>query len=188
MACFTTGDHQFKSACIRITNLFGSGFSSSLPPAWNKPDRRGGDGSDRELVPSFSRDIFLVATLLEVLGVYTDWRSAGGRRRIPSADCTLSSDVFTQELCNASTCMANYSCKWTLHRRERRGHLCRKIEQTEPDTLIPGWDWEKVSKVVAWNFCQCLVGPSIQFFSLKVVLMLGGIMCIVSIKRLIVCH
>ena len=83
-ACFTTGDHQFKSACIRITNLFGSGFSSSLPPAWNKPDRSGGNGSDRELVPSFSRDIFLVATLLEVLGVYTDWRSAGGRRRIPS--------------------------------------------------------------------------------------------------------
>ena len=82
---------------------------------------------------------------------------------------------------------ANYSCKWAK-RWERRGHLWRKIEQTEPDTLIPGWDWEKVSKVVAWNFCQCLVGPSIQFFSLKVVLMLGGIICIVSIKRLIVCH
>ena len=77
----------------------------------------------RELVPIFSWDIFLVETLLEVLGVYIDWRSAGGRRRIPSADCILSSDVFNQELCNASTCMANYSCKRTLHRRERRGHL-----------------------------------------------------------------
>ena len=41
----------------------------------------------RELVPIFSWDIFLVETLLEVLGVYIDWRSAG-RCRIPSTHCT----------------------------------------------------------------------------------------------------
>ena len=107
VAYFTTGDHQFKSACIRITNLFGSSFSSSLPPAWNKPDRSGGDGSHRELVPGFSRDIFLVATLLEVLGVYIDCRTGGGRRRIPSY---TELRIRTKEWCYASM----FNLQWSL--------------------------------------------------------------------------
>ena len=58
----------------------------------------------RELVPIFSWDIFLVETLLEVLGVYIDCGvQAAAEYQVHSV---LSSDVFTTELCNASTSMA----------------------------------------------------------------------------------
>ena len=66
----------------------------------------------RELVPIFSWDIFLVETLLEVLGVYIDWRSAGAAAEY-QVHTVLSSDVFTTELCNASTSMpASYIAKF----------------------------------------------------------------------------
>ena len=177
VACFTTGDHQFKSACIRITNQIEEA-AMALTESW---------------FPA-SPGIFSWLQLYLKCSVYT--LTAGLEAAAAEYQVILSSESEPKELCNASMFNLQGSlalpCKlqlsMALHRRERRGHLWRKIEQTEPDTLIPGWDWEKVSKVVAWNFCQCLVGPSIQFFSLKVVLMLGGIICIVSIKRLIVCH